>query len=401
MGKELIKWIVACLIIAAALSAAYALEIKSGTSEDITLFLKNSTSGEPITGANCALDVWNPSNSKILVNGTMTEMGDGFYYYTTNSSWTTAGNYKVMAKCAVGTKNYHSAMSFKVVGTTVTEWFGMLNATTNNTLNYLQNTVYPAVDQAESKLDNVLTNTSNIWNKVVDIQSNVTTTYNAVSQVNTNLIAINFSVMNELENNRVRLLDMNSTLWKIYNNITLTLNPKLDQLQTGIDLIKGYTDTLEAGQASILANISQIQTKLDTITTTSNQVLGYVDTLEDTLDCNGSTDTPICNKLDVINSTVNTINANTDSLEAGQTTITNYVDTLESGQATLTTGITELKNLLNCSSMPTDSVCSRLNLIQGYTDTLESGQTTITNYVDTLEAGQSSIFGNLESFSLF
>ncbi|MBW2991915.1 hypothetical protein KY345_01720 [Candidatus Woesearchaeota archaeon] len=401
MNKKIIQWSIALIVL---VSLIYALEIKSGTSEDITLFLKNTSSGAPIENANCTLDVWDPANSKILNDGNMTELGEGFYYYSTNSSWTTLGDYRVMARCAIGANSYYSAMSFEIVGTTIDEWFEIINSTTNQTLNYLQNTVYPAVDDAESKLDEVLTNTSNIWEKITEIHDNVTTNYNEIIKSQTLITNTNFSVMTELESNRLRLVDMNDTLWSIYDNITLTINPKLDQLQTDVDLIKGYTDTLEAGQSDILANlstvlseISVIQSKLDVINTTTQQVSGYVDTIEESLDCDGSSDTPICDRLIEINNTVNTINANTDSLESGQTTISGYVDTLESGQADLLTDVDEVKQYLNCTINITNSMCWMLSLIQSYTDTLESGQTTISNYVDTLESGQSDMLDNLSA----
>ena len=383
------------LLVVFCLGIVEALEIKSGTSEDLTIFLQNATTGAPIENATCVLDVWLPNGTKTLDDGAMTELGEGFYYFSTYTNWTTAGNYRILAKCAVGSENYYSAMMFTVVATTVTEWFETINQTTSNTYEYLQNTIYPAVDEVESKLDSVLANQTNLWNKLVEIQNNVTTNYNEIINTQNQLTDVNDSMMNELNDHKNRLIEINNTVTEILNNLTQTINPKLDQLQTDIDLIKGYTDTLEAGQTAILENLSAVQSTVDTINTNTDQVEGYVDTLEELLDCNGSTDTPICNKLDIINTTVNTINANTDSLEAGQTTITNYVDTLESGQQTIQNSIADLKTYLNCSSMPMSSICWRLDLIQAYTDTLEAGQTTITNYVDTLETNQSVIISTL------
>jgi hypothetical protein len=394
--KNQIIWIFAFIFLAA---AAFALEIKSGTSEDLTIFLRNSTSGAPAEGADCVLDIWNPNSVKIVDDGAMTELGEGFYYYSTLTgvNWSVVGNYRVMAKCTYGSQTYYSAMMYSVVQTTVTEWFEEINQTTHDAYDYLQNTLYPAVDTAEASLADLLDNQSDIWNKLIEIQGNVTASYNEIINTQTQLGDVNDTVMAELVDHRNKLIEINSTVTQILDNITATINPKLDQLQTDVDLIKGYTDTLEAGQVSILGNLSDIQAAVDALDSKTDTVTGYVDTIEDLLNCNSTTDTPICNKLDVINSTVNTINANTDTLESGQTTIIGYTDTLEAGQTTILSNIADLKTYLNCSTKIMDAVCWRLELIQNYTDTLEAGQQTIQDYVDTLETNQTLIISKLNT----
>ena len=404
MRTKFLIWILALVLLAAAVSA---LEVKSGTSESLTIFLKNATSNAPATGATCTISVWNTTNVKIADNSAMTEMGDGFYYYNTltTTPWRPIGNFRVLAKCIYGGKSYYSAMMYSVVQNTVTNWFTAINKTTvstNTTVNsiysYLQNTVYPAVDTLEASMVQLKANNTNIWTKLGRIGTNLTTTYNAVNSVNTAVIKSNATIMAELNNAKNRLAMMNTTLNTILANITQAVVPKLNTILTDTATIKGYTDTLESGVTSILSDTAQIKSTLTTISTKTDTVIGYVDEVEKGLKCTGGVNvSAICSRVAAMNSTINTINTNTDSLEAGQTNIIAYVDTLESGQATLTSKINEVKSYLNCSTALTNSVCWRLNLIQSYTDSLEAGQTTIQGYVDTLESGQTTMLSDLST----
>lgn len=263
-----------------AVSIVSALEIKSGTSDDLTIFLQNSSSGAPLTGKTCYFDVWDPANVKILDDGTAVELSDGFYVFATNASWTDLGNYRVLARCDLGSENVFSAMMFEVVAATIEETLGEIettvteiNTTVNNIYSYLQNTVYPAVDTLEASAADILTNQSNLWSKLTDIQANVTTNYDEIINAQTQLSDVNATIMAELADHKDRLIEINTTTQNIYDNITATLNPKLDQLQTDADLIKGYTDTLEAEFNCGAVSAGDVCSKL-------NDIISYTDTLE-------------------------------------------------------------------------------------------------------------------------
>lgn len=272
---------------------AVALEIKSGTSDDLTIFLQNASSGQPLENATCYFDVWDPSNVKILDDGVASELSDGFYVYSTNASWTDLGNYRVLARCDIGIDNVFSAMMFEVVAATIEETLDTINdtvsdintivtdinttvtdinTTVNNIYSYLQNTVYPAVDTLESSLADVLTNQSNIYSKLVDIQSNVTTNYDEIINAQTQLTNVNASIMSELIDHRDRLVELNTTTQNILNNITAAVIPKInsiqadaDDLQTQVGVVIDYVDTLEGGQSDISGNLSMIISYVDTL----------------------------------------------------------------------------------------------------------------------------------------
>jgi predicted nucleic acid-binding Zn-ribbon protein len=140
-----------------------------------------------------------------------------------------------------------------------------INQTINTIYAYLQNTIYPAVANLELKLNQTLANQTNLWNKLIGIQGNVTTNYNEIINTQNQLDATNATIMAELADHRNRLIEINTTTQTILTNITLTINPKLDQLQTDVDLIEGYTDALESGQNEIKGNLSLIINYTDSV----------------------------------------------------------------------------------------------------------------------------------------
>jgi hypothetical protein len=71
LDKRIISLILAFLL---CFGIAQALEIKSGTSKDLAIFLQTSDN-IPIENAACHLDVWLEDETKIFDNVKMTELG--------------------------------------------------------------------------------------------------------------------------------------------------------------------------------------------------------------------------------------------------------------------------------------------------------------------------------------
>jgi len=367
-----------------------ALEVKQGTSEDLTIFLQNSSSGEPLTGIVCVADVWNSSHSKLVDDGAVTEIGEGFYYYPTNTSWTGLGNYRVMVKCTISGENIFSAMMFEMVGTTIEEYLDTINTTVSNTYDYLQNTVYPAVDTLESGVADLETNNSDIWNKLVEIQSNVTTNYNEIITAQTEIGNVNTTIMTELTDHRNRLIEINTTTQTMLTNITATVNPKLDTLQSDIDLIKGFTDSLETGQGSVLGNLTIIQNYVDTLETEVGNVRSDIDNLNSTNDARfDAIDTSLTNLYtdtqSVINSGVSLDVGTNASLYSILNLVTDANTTIHDVENYLNGAVT---NYLSDINTTVTDINNTVNAMYSYL------QNTVYPAVDTLEAGINDLDSN-------
>ncbi len=385
------------LLVSLFVITATALEVKQGTSEDLTIFLQNSSSGAPLTGITCVADVWNPSNTKIVDDGALTELDEGFYYYPTNAGWTDLGDYRVMVKCTISGENVFSAMMFEMVATTIEEYLVEINETTSQTYDYLQNTLYPAVDTLEASVADIDNNQTQIWNKLVTVESDIATNYNEIMDAQMMIGEINTSTMAELQDHRNRLVEINTTTWEMLDNITDTVNPKLDQLQTDIDLIKGYTDTIETELNCGAVSAGDVCSKL-------NDIISYTDTVESGI-------TSIQSNIDDLNATVDT------RFDAVDTSLSNiYADT----QSILTSGVhlssEDNATLYNILGLVTDSnttiydvknymegtVTTYLAEINTTTQEINATVNDIYNYlqntvypaVDTLEASVADIDNN-------
>lgn len=249
----------AALLFLALASLACGLEIKAGTSEDLTIFLRNSTSRMPIESAGCSIDIWHPDNTKIVDDGKMSELGEGFYYFSTNPEWTDAGNYRAMARCEVGSYRYYAATMFKVVETTSEEWFRTINDTVSNTYDYLEETVYPSVQEIENNMQAVLGNQSKSWDKLIEMQGKISENYDEIIETQDAIKAVNGSISGELAANIGLLEEMNSKISSILGNITREVVPKISQLEVEIALIKAYTESIEAKQGTSIEGISELR----------------------------------------------------------------------------------------------------------------------------------------------
>jgi len=236
-----------------------------------------------------------------------------------------------------------------------------INATTTSIYSYLQNTIYPEIDQTEELLGNVLTNTSNIWDKLLVIENQSVDNYNEIIVVETMITSVNdtlnnveTNIINEIDENEGILNGINSTVENIQTRILTIVEPALTNIQNNItdmqldlEIIKNYTDTLEGGQVDILNNLSAIEGQIANLNTTFSADLSSLNTslhnrfdtidinlssirteveyIEAKLDCNHTTNI-VCDKLDNLQVSITQVNTTSNSIKSYlEGTVTNYL----------------------------------------------------------------------------
>ena len=95
--------------------------VKQGKNLTRTILAKNVTN-QGLSGASCAIDIFNSTDSKIIDNLTTADIGDGLYRFTINTTATgRVGNYYGVVVCTSGTLIDTQAFEFKVVSETTAE----------------------------------------------------------------------------------------------------------------------------------------------------------------------------------------------------------------------------------------------------------------------------------------
>lgn len=353
------------------------------TGEYSVQILKNN--GKPNNDARCKVWIYYP-NKTLYIHDNMTHLeGENGINYKSYLIPNQTGVYTVSSICDKngnweGNDLLYNAHTFHVA-----EWATIIQ----ETYNLVKNSVFPSVNGIETNLQNVLDNQSNMWGKLLDIQNDITNNYNEIIETQDFVKDTNATVMVELLNHRNRLIELNRTTTEILQNLTITIIPFLNTLQTDINLIKDYTDTLEEGQLMILANISEVKIEINSFSSSFDSIDNHLNSVENILDCTNVSFT--CTLLNSLNSSVTTISENTDSLEQGQASIINYVDTLESTQINMLSYLDILNSELNCSLSLPNNVCFRLALIENHVDSLEETQENISGFVQTINETQNAI----------
>jgi len=191
-----------------------------------------------------------------------------------------------------------------------------INLTVDSLYDYTQNTIYPEIDNVEELLSESLTNTTNIWNKLLEVDTQTETNYNqlviinsAITSVNDTVQGIETSIVSEINENEVKLDSIITTVNNIETRILNVIEPKLDIIsdnitivQSDLNIIKGYTDTLETGQITIIAdllNITETQAEL-----LSGQI-GISDSINETHTLLSSINNTIVSSIDATNIALN------------------------------------------------------------------------------------------------
>lgn len=158
-----------------------------------------------------------------------------------------------------------------------------INSTTWNTNDYLKNTIYPAVDDLENDTADILSNQTNIYNKLVEIQDNVTTTYTEVLVVE----ALTNDTYHDMGSNftdiRNRLIEINTTTQNTLANITSVVEPKLDHIIANTTTIYDAVDNLNNEFNCTQMNPSDVCYRLNMIQGYTDNVENYVVSVNDTL----------------------------------------------------------------------------------------------------------------------
>lgn len=190
------------------------------------------------------------------------------------------------------------------------------NLTVNGIQSYLNDTIYPEIDETEERLDSVLTNTSNIWDKLIEVQNNVSQN-NAKLEIVKNLLNdVNQSIITEINENEAKLDVLQSTAEVILNKINDTIIVSIENMQDDIDVIRNNTDDLIDGQNGLSLDIANLSQKISQINVSNSQKLDEIHNdiykIQDRLDCN-HTSNVICSKLDDLDLKIDALNTTTVS----------------------------------------------------------------------------------------
>ena len=296
--------------------------------------------------ANCSLTISGPSNSSGIGPTRMTEVemnneGGGFYdfYAMPPPDGWESGIYTLETNCDGGSDgSWYEASGFRMESDIYELLKGMnktldeVNITTVAIQNYLQNTIYPEVDNVEEDLSSVLANQTVSYQKLLDLQNNISEVNIKLDVMEGQLENVNSSVISEINQNEAKLDVVEDLSNQILGNISDVLEPKLNQIQGNITTIKSdlqilidATDSLEEGQQNLSNNLttiydqinavnSSILTELDNVQGGNNtQILAELSYIKNQLDCNVTV--AMCAKLDNINDSLQDINSTMSDIE--------------------------------------------------------------------------------------
>jgi hypothetical protein len=372
--------------------------------------------------ANCTLDISGPANE----NGTgplqmsevdMNNTGDGLYIFVAPSppgGWP-HGIYQLEVNCDNGINQWYNTEGFRMwtdFESTIDDIYALLQNVSDNSdeiLDYLTTNLSSEIINMQIDLADILSNQTVLYGSLIDIQSNITNTYNKVATIESFLISMNTSLYSEINENEAKIDLLSSTLDLILGNITQVIDIKIDNvlgnlssMQSDLSTIEMYVDTIENGQTDILANLSVVYDLLVEVNTTIQdidvnlsgvsvdvnltEVLDGIQDIEDILQCSHSTiilcDTlgRIENNLTIINGTLGDIQ---DYLE------TDITDALADNEAYLqyiNQTVEDVEDYLQNTIFPeVDDVEENLALILGNQSLILNNHTAIYNKIVDVE----------------
>ena len=277
--------------------------------------------------------VYSPSGDEV-VNDTMEELGDsGIYYYdlTFNTSWGT-GDFLII--CKDENMGIQDAMSVMVLSED--EWWAT-QAAMDTVLTKL-NAISAKIDDISAKADQILSNQTKEWDKLIELQNNITAVYNEVINMENQLQQVNQTLYDEILTNRQYLEYINQTVNETLNEIKTVVEPKIDSIKTyiednvipKIDTLIQRTDCDNHPNTPLCSHVLSIESDVSCIKTKVDEM-----------------DSAITNMNDTVNDKLDAIYVRTGYVLDNLTTLSNYVT------GDLTNLVNDIKNDINGTVIPT------------------------------------------------
>jgi hypothetical protein len=259
------------------------------------------------------------------------------------------------------------------------------NTTVTTIYSYLQNTVYPAVDTLESSMTSVLSNQSIIYNKLLQVQTNITNEYQSLEIakqyiINTNstlfgeIINANSSIIAEINANEAKLDIINNTVNLIYNNLQTIVNPALSSMQSNITLMQQKLDniTIKINNLNVSVNMSGINV---TATVDLSPVMSGLSNINTTLLGINSTFT---GRFNTVDSSLSNLQTDVNTVKTNLTQIINRLDCVYS-PSVICNRLSEINSTLTSMSLNINNINSTANIINSYL------QTNVTPQLNTIQ----------------
>ncbi len=283
-----------------------------------------------------------------------------------------------------------------------------INQTTHTTYSYLTDTIYPKLDIIENNTNNLLSNSTEVWNKLLMIEGSITDisvdTENLINITNcsgTSWYSDTSSLCYILNDIKTRLIEINTTTQTTLNNIVSVIMPQLITINTTVNTITEYTDTLEDELNCVNPTDSDICFRLNLIQNYTITLETNLATLTNNLESHNST---VYSQLDNIITIINTINTNTDSIEGGQDNILNSLSQLQDNITMILNdlgippGFTLWGKLITLESLATQ-INSTVNTINDNTDEAETLVQDIINLVACTNSSSGTVCNKMNSLS--
>ncbi len=283
-----------------------------------------------------------------------------------------------------------------------------INQTTHTTYSYLTDTIYPKLDTIENNTNNLLSNSTEIWNKLLMIEGSITDisvdTENLINITNcsgTSWYSDTSSLCYMLNDITTRLIEINTTTQTTLNNIVSVIIPQLITINTTVNTITEYTDTLENELNCVNPTDSDICFRLNLIQNYTINLETNLATLTNNLESHNST---VYSQLDNIITIINTINTNTDNIEGGQDNILNSLSQLQDNITMILNdlgippGSTLWGKLTSIESLATQ-INSTVNTINDNTDEVEILVREVINLVACTNSSSGTVCNKMNSLS--
>lgn len=248
----------------------------------------------------------------------------------------------------------------------------------------------------------ILNNSQEItYDKLIEIQNNVSNNYDKIINISQQLTDYNSSMWEELVKINNMLNSINQTSWNILNNITNTVIPQLTTINTTVNTITDYTDTLEDELNCVSPTDSDICYRLNLVQDYTINLETNILTLIGNLESHNST---VYSQLDDIITIINTIDMNTNNLEEGQNNILNNLTIIKSNITSILNklgvpdGSTLWGKLTTLESLATQ-INSTVNTINENTDEIETLTKDVKNLVDCTNSSIGTVCGKMNGLS--
>lgn len=253
---------------------------------------------------------------------------------------------------------------------------------------YLMNgTNAPAANATFTVLADPLTTDTGI---LTNINSTVTQIWNKTQIMNTEILAINDTVVTILTNVGVvqTTLDaINATVVAINGNVA-TLSTAIGNLQVSVDAINATVVAISGNVATVMTAVGTLQTSVDAINATLVSINGVIATINTNVGVIRTTVTNINGNITSITGTLATINGKADTISSAVSGLSGTLSSISSavsGIATISTTVGSIQTSLSSIRAAVTALDGDIATIQTDLGTLQGTVTSISNGVATIQ----------------